>query len=62
MDKQFYDMKDLAKLLPIGLNNLYALVHSEGFPSIIINRRIVIPVHAFEEWIKSSAGKSFKVW
>lgn len=61
MDKKFYTMKDLAKIIPIGTNNLYNLVHSEGFPSIKINRRIVVPVEAFEEWIQTSAGKSFTV-
>ena len=61
MDKQFYNMKDLSELIPIGTNNLYNLVHSEGFPAIIINRRIVIPVEAFNEWVKSSAGKRFTV-
>lgn len=40
MDKQFYTMKELAELIPIGITNLYSLVHSEGFPSITINRRI----------------------
>lgn len=58
MDKQFYTMKDLAELIPIGTTNLYNLVHAEGFPSIIINRRILIPVDAFDEWIKSNAGKT----
>lgn len=58
MDKQFYTMKDLAELIPIGTTNLYNLVHAEGFPSIIINRRILIPIDAFDEWIKSNAGKT----
>lgn len=61
MDKHFYNMKELAEIIPIGTNNLYNLVHSEGFPAITINRRIVIPVDEFNEWIKKSAGKSFKV-
>lgn len=53
----FYSMKDLAKLLPIGTNNLYNLVHSEGFPAIFVNRRILIPVDLFNEWIRTSAYK-----
>ncbi len=61
MEKKFYNMKELAEIIPIGTNNLYNLVHSNGFPAITINRRIVIPVEAFHEWIRTSAGKSFHV-
>lgn len=57
MEKQFYTMKELAELIPVGTTNLYGLVHSDGFPSIIINRRILIPVDEFQKWVKSSAGK-----
>jgi len=61
MSKQFYTMKELGEIIPIGTNNLYNLVHSADFPSITINRRIIIPIDEFNEWIKSSAGKKFKV-
>lgn len=61
MDKQFYTMKELGEVLPIGTTNLYNLVHSAGFPSITINRKIVIPVEEFNQWIKSSAGKKIKL-
>ena len=57
MDKQFYTMKELAEVFPLGTTNLYNLVHADGFPSIIINRKIVIPVDEFEKWVKTSAGK-----
>ncbi|MDD4689411.1 MAG: helix-turn-helix domain-containing protein [Eubacteriales bacterium] len=57
MDKQFYTMKELAELMPLGTTNLYNLVHSAGFPSIVINRKILIPVDGFEKWVKTSAGK-----
>lgn len=61
MSKQFYTMKDLGEILPIGTTNLYNLVHSAGFPSIIINRKIVIPVEEFNKWVSSSAGKKIKL-
>ena len=60
MSKQFYTMKELAEVLPIGTTNLYNLVHSAGFPSIIINRKIVVPVEEFNKWISSSTGKKIK--
>lgn len=61
MNKKFYTMKDLGEIMPIGTSNLYNLVHSEGFPSIKINRRILIPIEDFEDWIKKSAGKQIRV-
>ena len=61
MEKQFYTMKELADVLPVGTTNLYNLVHSAGFPSIIINRKILIPVDDFNKWVKSSAGKKIKL-
>ncbi len=50
-----YDMKSLHEVLPIGKNNLYALVHSKGFPKITVGKRIIIPKKAFEEWLSESS-------
>lgn len=61
MEKQFYTMKELGEILPIGTTNLYNLVHSAGFPAIRVNRRIVIPIEEFNSWVKSSAGKKIKI-
>ena len=57
-DKLCYDMKSLQEVMPVGKNNLYNLVHSEGFPKIIIGRRILIPKKAFEEWLQTTAVQS----
>ena len=50
-----YDVKSLGSVLPIGKNNLYNLIHSEGFPKIIVGKRILIPKTALEEWLKKEA-------
>lgn len=60
MNKQFYTMKELGEILPIGTTNLYNLVHSAGFPSIKINRKIVVPVDGFNKWVSSSTGRKIK--
>ncbi|MBQ2670382.1 MAG: helix-turn-helix domain-containing protein [Clostridia bacterium] len=57
-DKLCYDMKSLQEVMPLGKNNLYNLVHSEGFPKITIGRRILIPKKAFEEWLQTTAVQS----
>ncbi len=61
MSKQFYTMKELGEVLPIGTTHLYKLVHSAGFPSITINRKILVPIDEFNHWISSSTGKKIKV-
>ena len=56
-----YDMKSLQEVMPIGKNHLYNIVHSEGFPKIIIGRRILIPKKAFEDWLDKSAINNLEV-
>jgi len=51
MDALCYDMKTLQEVIPIGRNNLYNLVHSEGFPRISVGKRIIIPKKALEDWL-----------
>lgn len=56
MDKTLcYDMTTLQEVIPVGKNNLYNLVHSEGFPKIYIGKRIIIPKKALEEWLERTA-------
>lgn len=53
-----YDMKELGKLFPIGKNNLYNMVHQEGFPKIVIGKRILIPKSGLEKWLMEAAYKA----
>ncbi len=50
-----YNIKTLQEVIPIGKNNLYNLVHSEGFPKITVGKRIIIPKKALEEWLQKTA-------
>ena len=55
-NKLVYSVSEIAKLLNIGKNLSYDLVHKTGFPKIIIGgRKIVIPVKAFEIWLESNS-------
>lgn len=49
-----YDMKELAKIIPLGKSYLYNLVHSKGFPKIKVGRRILIPKKALEKWLEEN--------
>lgn len=52
MEKLTYTVDELAQALSIGRNQAYNLCHEQGFPSIRIGKRLVIPVDSLREWLK----------
>lgn len=54
-EKLFYTIEELYKILPLGKNALYSLVKKEGFPKIIVGRKILIPVKGFNLWIEQNS-------
>ena len=61
MEKRFYTVKELTEIMPIGATNIYKLVHSDGFPAITVNRRIIIPIDKFNKWSETALGKTIKL-
>ena len=57
MEKTTMSVQELSAQLGISLPKAYALVKSEGFPSIRIGTRILIPVDAFREWLVIASNK-----
>ena len=47
------NVQEVARILKVCEANAYTLCRSEGFPSVVVGRRIVIPTLAFIEWMKS---------
>lgn len=43
-------VKDVSAVMGISAPKAYELVHSEGFPSIQVGRKIVIPRDRFLKW------------
>ena len=56
-EKKFYTVKDISKILDIGINSAYKLVRQKDFPAIIIGRNIRICSDEFEDWVRRSANK-----
>jgi excisionase family DNA binding protein len=51
IEKKTYCVKEVAAILGVSIPGAYSLVASKGFPSFRVGeRRIVIPIKAFEEW------------
>ena len=47
-----FNARDLCVILGMSLNNVYALMRSQGFPSIKVSpRRYVVPEDAFNRWM-----------
>ena len=57
MEKTTMSVQELSTQMGISLPKAYELVKSEGFPSIRIGTRILIPVDAFREWLIVTSNK-----
>lgn len=49
-------VEEMGKLLGISRAGAYALVHVEGFPSVTIGRRLLVPIAALQRWIDAHIG------
>ena len=46
----------LAQVLGISRANAYTLMHSKGFPTIQIGKRMVVPKNKLIEWMEAQVG------
>ena len=44
----------IAEYLGVGRATAYNLVNSEGFPRVMVGRRIVVPKDAFLNWVETN--------
>ena len=49
----FMTVYELAKVMRVSSRIAYELVRSEGFPSMRLNRRIIIPKREFLKWTET---------
>lgn len=49
------NVKQLADLLGVSDSSVYELIQEDGFPSLRIGKRIVIPKEELREWISTHA-------
>jgi len=47
---------EVGRKLSISRATAYALCRSNGFPSIRIGRRLLVPVAGLEEWLKQQSA------
>jgi excisionase family DNA binding protein len=56
-ERLVYKVSDIMQLLGIGNQKAYQLVHSEDFPKIVLEKRILIPKEAFHKWLEEQVYK-----
>jgi len=57
MEKTTMSVQELSSQMGISLPKAYELVKTQGFPSIRIGTRILIPINAFREWLVITSNK-----
>ena len=47
----------VAKLLGISISSAYELMNEEGFPSVRIGKRLIVPKEKLQAWVEAHMGK-----
>jgi len=54
---EMLSVKEISKILGIGINQTYELVKKEGFPSFRVGQKFLVPKEKFEEWINEQCTR-----
>lgn len=58
---QMLDVKDIQGIFKCSKNTAYKLMHSDGFPSIKIGRKMLISASSLNKWLLQNEGKNFQI-
>lgn len=53
----FLSAQMVADVLGVSISSAYELMHEDGFPSLRIGNRLVIPKDHFRQWVEARIGK-----
>ena len=53
----FIDAKTVSGVLGIAQSSAYELMHEEGFPTLKIGAKMVVPKEKFIKWVNYNVGK-----
>ena len=56
MEKLTVTVDEMAKIVGVSRPTAYELIHKEGFPTVRLGRRIVIPLDSLKRWLEEQAG------
>ncbi len=58
MEKLTMSIPEAAKVLGISPGRMYELARVQGFPSIIVGKRILVSIKGLERWVDEQAGQN----
>lgn len=58
---QLYTPKDIQRIFGMGKDHTYALIKSNGFPTIKINNRFYVEKEALLKWIYMQQGRKYTI-
>ena len=53
----FLSAQNVADVLGVSISSAYELMHEDGFPSLRIGNRLVIPKENFRQWVEGKVEK-----
>lgn len=56
MEKLTVTVDEMAKIVGVSRPTAYELIHKEGFPTVRIGRRVVIPINSLKRWLEEQVG------
>lgn len=54
-----YNVDDIQRIFKIGRSRAYQLLSSSGFPSIRLNKKILVEKEKLLDWLSKNSGKIY---
>lgn len=59
--KRVYSVAEAAEVLGVSESKVYQLVRMQGFPTVMVGRRIKISVQGLDRWIEEQAQEGWYI-
>ena len=59
MAKLTLSVPEAAETLGVSRSKMYQLVKSEGFPVLLVGKRILVSIKGLEEWVQEQSKKGW---
>lgn len=59
MEKLVMSVPEAAKVLGVSAPTMYQLVKTKGFPTIVVQKRLLVSVKGLERWVEEQAQKGW---
>ena len=59
MEKLTLSVPEAAKVVGVSVSTMYQLVKRDGFPVIVVGKRLLVPARGLERWIEEESAKGF---